>query len=264
MSEIYKEKPLVKVVMLKGQDGEEIIVDRHTGSGLGFWTGTREEFEAIPEEELVENCIYYLTDDTRDDFRTDLNALDTKVDNNYTDLDERVTDLDERATDLYELAGTLADETSRLDRNIIVLETRATNLETRATNLENNATPIAQRWNVTDTGAWIANGSYIQYVKRNGFCTVTFYLIIYFEDTSSLSQRRRVYSQWNDNANFSLPIPIGNSPLAVLVSTSGKVTILDIPMDDSGNIMPYLNIWGGNTCVVNGDIVAGTITYACK
>lgn len=113
MAQIYSEKPIVKIVMLKGEkgaDGEEIIVDQHTKSGLGFWIGTQAEYDAIPEAELIENCVYYITDDTRDDFRTDLNALDTKVDNNYTDLDARVEAINENLL-LYNGNSTPKDNT---------------------------------------------------------------------------------------------------------------------------------------------------------
>ena len=86
MANLFSEKPIVKTVMLKGQDGEEKLINQADGSGVSFWIGTQAEYDAIPAEELIENCIYYITDDTRDDFRTDLNALDTKVDNNTSKM----------------------------------------------------------------------------------------------------------------------------------------------------------------------------------
>jgi len=81
MANLFKEKPIVKVLMLKGQDGEEKLINQADGSGLSFWIGTQDEYDAIPEAELVEDCVYYITDDTRDDFNTRLNQLDETVQN---------------------------------------------------------------------------------------------------------------------------------------------------------------------------------------
>jgi hypothetical protein len=86
MANLFKEKPIVKVVMLKGQDGEEKLINQADGSGLSFWIGTKAEYDAIPEAELIENCVYYITDDTRDDFNTRLNELDTQVNEYLTYL----------------------------------------------------------------------------------------------------------------------------------------------------------------------------------
>lgn len=86
MANLFKEKPIVKVVMLKGQDGEEKLINQADGSGLSLWIGTQAEYNAIPEEELIENCVYYITDDTRDDFNTRLNELDTQVNEYLTYL----------------------------------------------------------------------------------------------------------------------------------------------------------------------------------
>lgn len=114
MANLFKEKPVVKVVMLKGQDGqdgEEKLINQADGSELSFWIGTKAEFDAIPEEELIHNCVYYITDDTRDDFNTRLNELDTKVDNNAIAINNlepttiEVTDFEEgfAATPTYPL-----------------------------------------------------------------------------------------------------------------------------------------------------------------
>ena len=86
MANLFKEKPIVKVVMLKGQDGEEKLINQADGSGLSFWIGTQAEYDAIPEAELIANCVYYITDDTRDDFNTRLNELDTQVNEYLTYL----------------------------------------------------------------------------------------------------------------------------------------------------------------------------------
>lgn len=84
MAEIYSKNPIIKMVMLKGQDGkdgEAKLINQADGSGLSFWIGTRAQYNAIPEGQLIENCVYYITDDTVDDFTAALNALDNKVDN---------------------------------------------------------------------------------------------------------------------------------------------------------------------------------------
>lgn len=78
---LFSEKPIVKIKMLKGQDGEEILVNQADGSGVSLWIGTQDEYDAIPEADLVENCIYYITDDTREDFNSRLNQLDETVQN---------------------------------------------------------------------------------------------------------------------------------------------------------------------------------------
>lgn len=105
MANIISENPIVKVVMLKGQDGEDKLINQADGSGLSFWVGTQAEYDAISEK--VTNCVYYITDDTRDDFRTDLNALDNKVDNNYTELNGKVDDINDDCENLEELYNTL-------------------------------------------------------------------------------------------------------------------------------------------------------------
>lgn len=79
--------------MLKGQDGadgEDKLINQADGSGLSFWIGTQAEYDAIPSQELVANCVYYITDNTADDLRTDINAIDTKVDNNYNGLQNQI------------------------------------------------------------------------------------------------------------------------------------------------------------------------------
>jgi len=88
MANLFSEKPIVKVVMLKGQDGEEKLINQADGSGLSFWIGTQAEYDAIPEAELIADCVYYITDDTRDDFNARLNELDTKVDNNTVNIEK--------------------------------------------------------------------------------------------------------------------------------------------------------------------------------
>lgn len=93
MANMFSEKPILKVVMLKGQDGadgEEKLINQADGSGLSFWIGTQAEYDAIPVEDLVTNCVYYITDNTSDNMRTDINAIDTKVDTNYTDLSSQI------------------------------------------------------------------------------------------------------------------------------------------------------------------------------
>ena len=88
MANLFSEKPIVKVVMLKGQDGEEKLINQADGSGLSFWIGTQAEYDAIPEAELITDCVYYIIDDTRDDFNTRLNELDVKVDNNTVNIEK--------------------------------------------------------------------------------------------------------------------------------------------------------------------------------
>lgn len=94
MANLFSEKPIVKVVMLKGQDGEEKLINQADGSGLSFWIGTKAEYEAIPEQELISNCVYYITDDTRDDFNARLNQLDTAIDNNTTAIAENAAEIE--------------------------------------------------------------------------------------------------------------------------------------------------------------------------
>lgn len=100
MANLFKEKPIVKVVMLKGQDGEEKLINQADGSGLSFWIGTQAEYDAIPEAELINNCVYYITDDTRDDFNTRLNGLELLVDNNTTAIADNTTDIATNSTNI--------------------------------------------------------------------------------------------------------------------------------------------------------------------
>ena len=95
MANLFSEKPILKVVMLKGQDGEEKLINQADGSGLSFWIGTQAEYDAIPEAELTENCVYYITDATTDNFNTRLNQLDTAVDNNTTAIASNTEDIAE-------------------------------------------------------------------------------------------------------------------------------------------------------------------------
>jgi len=108
MANLFSEKPIVKVVMLKGQDGEEKLINQADGSGLSFWVGTKAEYEAIPETELINNCIYYITDATTGDFNTRLNQLDTAVDNNTTAIAENAGKIADNATAIAENAENIA------------------------------------------------------------------------------------------------------------------------------------------------------------
>ena len=148
MANLYSEKPIVKVVMLKGQDGEEKLINQADGSGVSFWVGTQAEYDAIPEEELIENCVYYITDNTADDFRTDLNALDTKVDNQATaisDLSDNVetqattiTNLSDavesQATAISDLSDDVGEQIDGINDRITEVETDLTDITTIATN----------------------------------------------------------------------------------------------------------------------------------
>lgn len=100
MANLFKDKPVVKVVMLKGQDGEEKLINQADESGLSFWIGTQAEYDAIPEADLIHNCVYYITDDTSDDFRAELDALDTKVDNNTTAIETNTSDIADNTADI--------------------------------------------------------------------------------------------------------------------------------------------------------------------
>lgn len=107
MANLFKEKPVVKVVMLKGQDGEEKLINQADGSGLSFWIGTQAEYDAIPEEELITNCVYYITDNTADNFNTRLNELDNKVDNNTTAIADNTSNIDDLTADFEKMGNVL-------------------------------------------------------------------------------------------------------------------------------------------------------------
>ncbi len=77
----------------KGDPGDLLAVDQNTGEHILFWVGTREEYESIPEDELLVNCVYYITDDTRDDFNTRLNALMQRVTTLENNAEHILTDV---------------------------------------------------------------------------------------------------------------------------------------------------------------------------
>ena len=45
--DIIKEKPIIKIVMLKGVDGESKLINQEDGSGISFWIGTLAEYQAL-------------------------------------------------------------------------------------------------------------------------------------------------------------------------------------------------------------------------
>ncbi len=131
MANLFSEKPIVKVVMLKGQDGKDgkdKLINQADGSGLSFWVGTKAEYDAIPEAELITNCVYYITDDTRDDFNTRLNQLDTAVDNNTTAIADNTANIESNTADIAANTADIAANTAAIADNSTDINTINTTL----------------------------------------------------------------------------------------------------------------------------------------
>lgn len=149
MSNIYKDAPIVKIVMLKGADGdksklselqndmtflteEQIITlvtnivdsgsvgdidtgfvtrlkEQNRGKELKFWVGTQAEYDAI--EIAQANTFYIITDDNFKEVTNQaIQALNDRLDNiEHTDYDEEISDLQTRVGLLTTDVGTLED-----------------------------------------------------------------------------------------------------------------------------------------------------------
>ena len=135
---LYKDAPIVKIVMLKGADGdksklselqndmtflteEQIITlvtnivdtgevgdidtgfvtrlkEQNRGKQLEFWVGTQAEYDQI---ELAQaNTFYIITDDNfKEETEAAIAALNQRIDDiSYTDVDEEIADLQTRVT----------------------------------------------------------------------------------------------------------------------------------------------------------------------
>lgn len=142
MSDLYKDAPIVKVVMLKGKDGaksklseltndmtflteEQIItlitnivntgsvgdidtgfvtslVEQNKHKALKFWVGTQAEYDAVQTK--IANTFYIITDDRfREDVQTALNSLQAQINNIVqTNYDTEITALQESIQELEE------------------------------------------------------------------------------------------------------------------------------------------------------------------
>lgn len=147
MSNIYKDAPIVKIVMLKGADGdksklselqndmtflteEQIITlvtnivdsgsvgdidtgfvtrlkEQNRGKELKFWVGTQAEYDAI--EIAQANTFYIITDDNFKEVTNQaIQALNDRLDAiEHTDYDEEISDLQTRVGLLTTDVGTL-------------------------------------------------------------------------------------------------------------------------------------------------------------
>ena len=153
---LYKDAPIVKIVMLKGADGdksklselqndmtflteEQIITlvtnivdtgevgdidtgfvtrlkEQNRGKQLEFWVGTQAEYDEI---ELAQaNTFYIITDDNfKQETEAAIAALNQRIDDiSYTDVDEEIADLQTRVTNAESDIDDL--ETASTDYNI--------------------------------------------------------------------------------------------------------------------------------------------------
>ena len=155
MSNLYKDAPIVKVVMLKGKDGaksklseltndmtflteEQIItlvtnivesgsvgdidtgfvtklVEQNKHKALQFWVGTQAEYNAISEK--IANMFYIITDDT---FKEDVQSALTNLQNQINEI--VTTNYETEISDLQEAVETLNTETTTLGNKITALE----------------------------------------------------------------------------------------------------------------------------------------------
>lgn len=162
MSNIYKDAPVVKIVMLKGADGdksklselqndmtflteEQIITlvtnivdsgsvgdidtgfvtrlkEQNEGKQLQFWVGTQAEYNEI---EIVQaNTFYIITDDNfKEVTEQAIQALSDRIDAiEHTDYDEEISDLQTRTSLLTEDVEGLEQTTSLQGQDISDLE----------------------------------------------------------------------------------------------------------------------------------------------
>lgn len=206
MSEIYKEKPLVKVVMLKGADGdksklseltndmtfltqEEIITivtqivesgsvgdidtgfvstfkETNHGQGLKFWIGTTAEYEAITTYD--NNTFYILTDDTT---REDILAEAEATAKEYTD--DKIAGLN-----YEEEIAQLNTDVTQLNTHLNAVDQVATDAINRTYALDVSSALALTTGKVSGSLSMYKNGSVIQI---NG--TVTAEMDLSIDDT---------------------------------------------------------------------------------
>lgn len=155
MSNLYKDAPIVKVVMLKGKDGaksklseltndmtflteEQIItlvtnivdsgsvgdidtgfvtrlVEQNKHKALRFWVGTQSEYNAIAEK--LANTFYIITDDS---FKEDVQAAIVDLQNQINNIVH--TDYETEISDLQETAAALTTSLTTLQGKVTALE----------------------------------------------------------------------------------------------------------------------------------------------
>lgn len=178
MSELIKKNPLVKLVMLKGQDGEEKLINQADGSGVSFWIGTQAEYDAIPPEDLIENCIYYITDDTREDYNTRLNQLETALEQANTDIATNTSAIADNTDDINDIEG-----------DVTTLKTSVYNY------VESHNT-------YTDKGTPYLSALSLDVIKRSGWAIVTVGIVGNSEGAAAFNRGEQI-------AITGLPIPRG-------------------------------------------------------
>lgn len=166
MSNLYKNAPVVKIVMLKGKDGaksalseltndmtfltqEQIItlvnnivstgsvgdidtgfvtklVEQNRHRALRFWIGTQAEYNALSTK--IANTFYIITDDSfKADTEAAIQALNDRVDGiDPIDIENELAALLNRVTELETTAGQLGNTISTLSDEIDRVETELT------------------------------------------------------------------------------------------------------------------------------------------